>query len=90
MASPNRDGPRVPGVKYGIAGSRSRSMGSGRASGTGAPRTVSAVTSPRHPWAHAVKDKTEAAHNRMALAEQRQEVMERWASFCYGTVNFST
>jgi len=50
MASPNRDGPRVPGVRYGITGSRSRSMGSAAASGTGAPRTVSPVTRPRPPW----------------------------------------
>jgi integrase len=31
-----------------------------------------------------------AAYNRTALVEQRREVMERWATFAYATVNFST
>ena len=40
--------------------------------------------------AHAVKDKTEAPYNRTSMIEQRREVMERWATFAYATVNFST
>jgi integrase len=34
--------------------------------------------------AHTLRDKTEAAYNRTALVEQRREIMERWAAFCYG------
>ena len=40
--------------------------------------------------AHAIKDKTEAAYNRTSMVEQRREVMERWATFAYAIVNFST
>ena len=40
--------------------------------------------------AHAIKDKTEAAYNRPSMVEQRCEVMERWATFAYAIVNFST
>jgi integrase len=35
--------------------------------------------------AHAIKDKTEAAYNRTSMVEQRREVMERWATFAYGS-----
>jgi integrase len=40
--------------------------------------------------AHAIKGKTETACNRTSMIEQRREVMERWATFAYDTVNFST
>jgi len=34
--------------------------------------------------------KVETAHNRTSMVEQRREVMERWATFAYAIVNFST
>jgi hypothetical protein len=40
--------------------------------------------------AHAIKDKTEAAYNRTSMVEKRREVMERWTTFAYAIVNFST
>jgi len=40
--------------------------------------------------AHDIGSKVEKAYNRTALIEQRREVMERWATFAYDTVNFST
>ena len=35
--------------------------------------------------AHAIEDKTEAAYNRTSMIEQRREVIERWATFVYGS-----
>jgi hypothetical protein len=34
--------------------------------------------------------KVEKAYNRTRMVEQRREVMERWATFAYAIVNFST
>jgi integrase len=35
--------------------------------------------------AHTVKNQTEAAYNRTSMIEQRREVIERWATFVYGS-----
>lgn len=40
--------------------------------------------------AHDIGSKVEKAYNRTALVGQRREVIERWATFAYVTVNFST
>ena len=40
--------------------------------------------------AHDIGSKVEKAYNRTRMVEQRREVMERWATFAYAIVNFST
>ena len=36
------------------------------------------------------RDLAEAAYNRTSMVEKRREVMERWTTFAYAIVNFST
>ena len=44
----------------------------------------------RSVWVQTWVHQRAAPYNRTALVEQRREVMERWATFAYDTVNFST